>query len=91
MTILKKKSERFRRIVFTGDYKPEIDGLRFIAVFLVVVLLHFGNFMRECQVLQEYDNRNIAHLFAMEGWYGVPIFFMISGFVLSLHFTKRKM
>jgi peptidoglycan/LPS O-acetylase OafA/YrhL len=91
LTTLKKESERFRRIVFTGDYKPEIDGLRFIAVFLVVVLLHFGNFMRECQALQEYDNRNIAHLFVMEGLYGVPIFFMISGFVLSLPFAKTKM
>ena len=32
--------ESFRRITSAGNYIPEIDGLRFVAIFWVVVWMH---------------------------------------------------
>ena len=31
---------RFKRLTTSGNYYPEIDGLRFIAIFMVVALFH---------------------------------------------------
>jgi peptidoglycan/LPS O-acetylase OafA/YrhL len=75
-----------RRITSDGSYIPEIEGLRFVAI-LAVVLLHVH-----------------THVFrysgiAMAGWIdvlfgqggrGVPLFFVLSGFLLSLPFAGAR-
>jgi len=83
--------ERFRRVTYSGRYMPEIDGLRFIAVFLVVFLMHFGNLMRDNQIGVEYNAANFFHRTIMEGGYGVALFFVISGFILALPFAHEKL
>src|SRR5205814_1945469 len=69
----------FRRITTSGNYIPEIDGLRFIAIASVV--LHHVAF--EMAILN-----NRPEGFARLGVYGVELFFAISGFVLAAPFAS---
>jgi len=81
-----------KRITSNDQYIPEIEGLRFIAIFLVVfchineLLFNAGNFdyhdgVEKYQVLNDW----MKH-----GYFGVDIFFAISGFILALPFAKRN-
>lgn len=79
----------FKRITSTGTFIPEIDGLRFIAI-AGVVLFHLNGFLTA-----KYDNHNIdasdysfLKLFLSHGHLGVPLFFVISGFILGMPFAK---
>lgn len=81
----------FRRITYSTDYLPELDGLRFLAIFSVVALMHTTNFLDE----KFYGNRLIPdgylkQLF-LEGGNGVGLFFAISGFILSLPFARWRL
>lgn len=86
---LPKKSwlEKFRRVTASTNYLPEVDGLRFLAIFMVVIWMHTTHFIDEKffsgQLIESAYWRN----FIMEGGNGVAIFFMISGFILSLPFA----
>src|SRR5437764_13088977 len=70
----------FRRITTTGNYIPEIDGLRFIAI-LAVVLHHVALYVTTL------DNRPEG-IFEL-GTRGVELFFAISGFVLAAPFAAQ--
>jgi peptidoglycan/LPS O-acetylase OafA/YrhL len=80
-----------RRITASGTYLPEIDGLRFVAIFVVMVF----HIARLAQMHMGYfpwpQNRVGAFAFSMvmNGAYGVPLFFAISGFILGLPFAKQ--
>lgn len=75
---------RLSRKTSTGRFIPEIDGLRFIAIAMVVVS-HFRTI---------YD-KNVTtiirggwlEIVAHQGKYGVHLFFVISGFILGLPFA----
>lgn len=77
-----------QRTTTTGLYLPHLDGLRFLALFLVVVQMHVTHFIDE----KFFDNRLFTNPywrgFIMEGNHGVFLFFSISGFVLGLPFAK---
>ena len=87
---LSKKNwlEKFRRVTSSTQYLPEVDGLRFLAIFMVAIWMHTTHFIDE----KFFSNGLITDAywsnFIMEGGYGVSIFFMISGFILSLPFAK---
>ncbi len=83
--------ERFRRITSAGNYIPEIDGLRFVSIFWVVVLLHGMNLVN--QRLYEGGLISDSYWVAMfrEGGYGVSLFMIISGFILTLPFIKARL
>ena len=66
-----------RRITSSGKYIPEIDGLRFIAI-TSVVLYHFLGFAAPGS-------------FAVHGYRGVNLFYLISGFILGLPFAARHL
>ena len=70
---------------------PEIDGLRFIAICWVVVLMHLSNIIDT----NLYNNQLISNSFiakmVLEGGNGVSFFFMISGFILALPFLREKL
>ncbi|HRD54226.1 MAG TPA: acyltransferase [Flavobacteriales bacterium] len=77
--------DRFRRITSSGNYMPEIDGLRFIAI-TSVLLLHAHVWL--LHGLGIGDPSSVAGLSTLDpvlklGGYGVDIFFVISGFILS--------
>src|SRR5215207_5804272 len=82
---------RFKRITYSTSYLPEVDGLRFIAIFSVVVIMHITNYIHQkffaSTLLQEGYWKN----FALEGGNGVPLFFIISGFILSLPFARWRL
>jgi peptidoglycan/LPS O-acetylase OafA/YrhL len=67
---------------------PEIDGLRFIAVFWVVFWMHTSYFVN----VKVYDYKLFSPYTVgvlMEGNHGVSLFFMISGFILALPFARQ--
>ncbi|HYH16354.1 MAG TPA: acyltransferase family protein, partial [Flavisolibacter sp.] len=80
--------DKFRRITASTDYLPEIDGLRFLAVFWVAIIMHTTHFLNE----KLYNNQLIKQgpwkWVILEGTHGMYLFFMISGFILSLPFAK---
>ncbi|MCB9168948.1 MAG: acyltransferase [Flavobacteriales bacterium] len=89
---------RFRRVTSSGSYIPEIDGLRFIAIGAVLLLHAHDWSMIDLGIT---DNGQVAGLRFTDRWlrlggYGVDIFFVISGFILSLpllqgaRFSYRK-
>lgn len=69
----------------SGQFIPEIDGLRFIAI-LSVVLLHLTlTIVEKTGRTAEYDS--LVSLLK-HGHYGVQFFFVISGAVIALPFAK---
>src|SRR5437016_6274312 len=64
-----------RRLTTRGTFIPQVDGLRFIAI-TFAVLIHVEQFSRS------------GNMFLL-GWRGVQLFFVISGFILSLPFAAH--
>ena len=82
--------ERFSRQTSTGRFIPQLDGLRFVAI-AMVVLFHLNGFVASYapiafSVTPKYDtlSRLLVH-----GHYGVQFFFIISGFILALPFASH--
>ncbi|NTW21958.1 FkbM family methyltransferase [Candidatus Falkowbacteria bacterium] len=80
--------KRIRRKTNSGFFMPEIDGLRFLAI-LMVVCIHVYGF-----VLVKYPYPGelgypIFRGFFENGFKGVELFFVISGFILALPFAKH--
>ena len=78
----------FKRITSSGNFIKEIDGLRFIAI-LSVVLFHISIYL----VAKEKEIYSDAHFFLLKkilasGTLGVPLFFVISGFILAMPFAR---
>ncbi len=80
---------KFRRVTASTRYLPEIDGLRFMAIFMVAIWMHTTHFIDEKFFSDSLITNPYWRNFVMEGGYGVSIFFMISGFILSLPFAKN--
>jgi peptidoglycan/LPS O-acetylase OafA/YrhL len=79
--------EKFRRITSSGEYFAEIDGLRFIAIFSVV-LFHITSTVKSYTVDSLQDNVILGGIYK-NGWQGVELFFVISGFIIGLPFAKH--
>jgi len=84
------------RITSGGSFIPEIDGLRFIAIFPVVLHHLLGIYLLVSKrvavgdgVWAAVSGQNwMVHLIS-HGNYGVQIFFVISGFILALPFARQ--
>lgn len=87
MAFISTFMERFRRVTSNGNYMPEIDGLRFIAIVLVAFFLHLGTYINSYVVHRSATS--FLYGICWEGGYGVAIFFIISGFILSLPFARQ--
>lgn len=80
---------KFDRIISSGKFIPEIDGLRFIAIFSVF-MFHLSGFIvakDQTQYKTTYDFDWLTALLS-RGHLGVPIFFIISGFILAKPFAN---
>jgi len=84
--------DRLRRHTSDGRYRPEIDGLRFFAIALVV----FGHLAERClrsvgfDGLLHADEQSFLVAIGHMAWRGVLLFFTISGFIISTQFLKRE-
>ena len=70
---------------------PEIDGLRFIAIAWVAVLMHLTNIINTNLYNEQLLTSTFLSKIVLEGGHGVSFFFMISGFILALPFVKEKL
>lgn len=79
----------FQRIVSSGNFIPEIDGLRFIAI-TSVVLYHISGFIDAKDSNYYHDSLDFGLISRLVsyGYLGVPLFFVISGFILGRPFAS---
>lgn len=83
---------RLRRITSDGSWIAELDGLRFVAIASVVLYHIYAQLLDKSghRVVQQgrYALLGIA---VGNGDRGVPLFFVISGFVLGLGFARQHL
>ena len=87
MTILQFIQNRLQRRPTEGGYIAQIDGLRFIAIF-AVVLQHLSE--RMLRLSTHPIEKDDFTFFISRGTIGVFLFFAISGFVLALPFANSR-
>jgi peptidoglycan/LPS O-acetylase OafA/YrhL len=80
--------EKFRRVTASTAYLPEIDGLRFLAVFWVAIIMHTTHYLNDKFYNGQLIKPGPWRWVILEGTHGMYLFFMISGFILSLPFAK---
>lgn len=80
----------YRRITSSGNYLPEIDGLRFLAISSVFVFHLAGDILRH-SAPRYHETLQANHLFWLTQRmnFGVQLFFVVSGFVLALPFASQ--
>ena len=79
---------KLRRLSTGKEFVPEVDGLRFLAI-SPVVAIHLGQVMRSAMQFGS-TTRGIEGLARFLD-FGVPLFFAISGFILSRPFVLERM
>ena len=80
--------EKFRRVTASTNYQPEIDGLRFVALFMVVAFMHIPRYINQIFHDNTWVKSFYWRTFLTNGGNGVLLFFVISGFILSLPFAQ---
>jgi Acyltransferase family len=84
---------RLTRRTSSGRYIAEIDGLRFVAI-AMVVLFHSQLRVFEAsggEIGEAPPAHNMFDLSIGQGRFGVHLFFIISGFVLALPFAAERL
>ena len=91
-------TDRLARRTTTGRYIPEADGLRFVAIMLVLLFhasLSIFAAVRGAPNVQPFGGADLQvkgwHLWDYvlnQGRYGVHLFFILSGFILGLPFVS---
>ena len=79
----------FQRITSSGRFIPEIDGLRFVAI-LFVFLFHLAGTVATNSPSEQISSIRSGTLNQIANTLdiGVPLFFVISGFILGLPFAE---
>lgn len=81
---------RFRRITSSQLYFPEIDGIRFVAISLVILFHTHGYFAGKTTTFTDSQLHGGALNNLLEnGDRGVELFFVLSGFILCLPFARQ--
>jgi peptidoglycan/LPS O-acetylase OafA/YrhL len=87
-TFAKRWTSRLARVTTSGNFIPEIDGLRFLAI-ASVLLFHASYALQRAFVWEPGTASGaVSNLFA-RGALGVELFFVISGFILAVPFAKH--
>lgn len=80
------QSSQPKDCLVVGRYYPEIDGLRALAVLMVIYFhsaLMVGPERATADAATVWDAGRIYYEFVMVGWCGVDLFFVISGFLIT--------
>lgn len=82
---------KFRRITSNHLYFPEIDGIRFLAIMLVIIYHAYGYFLGKSGMhfTDAPTDHPLIDTFLLSGDRGVQLFFVLSGFVLCLPFAQQ--
>src|ERR1051325_6478659 len=90
--------QRFSRVTSSGEFIPEIDGPRFIAITAVIFHHLIAHYLTATQRMgpvclpadwyQVYSRSRLVSL-VFPGYFGVHLFFVISGFILALPFARH--
>src|SRR2546423_12695939 len=93
------RSVNLRRKTTTGRYIPEMDGMRFIAIMLVLVYhatLPMQALARGAPIQHPFGAviADVSHWHLWDhvlnqGQFGVHLFFILSGFILALPFVSK--
>ena len=92
-------TKRLSRRTSTGRYIPEVDGMRFVAIILVLVFhasfLVLGVAKGRCPLNKPFGGTQCPMIHVWDsvigqGRYGVHLFFILSGFILGLPFATGK-
>ncbi|MBL0740374.1 acyltransferase family protein [Chryseolinea lacunae] len=90
--ILNRLPDRLKRITTGTELIREIDGLRFIAIFTVLIQHLHERFVRNTVIqFATPVEDNVLAFVATRGFVGVYVFFIISGFILCLPFAAKRM
>jgi peptidoglycan/LPS O-acetylase OafA/YrhL len=77
----------------SGRFIPEMDGLRFVAI-AMVVLYHLNGYLMAKTTFYEHGAATQPDWLcrtALVGLHGVELFFVISGFILALPFAAHRL
>jgi peptidoglycan/LPS O-acetylase OafA/YrhL len=86
----KKFLKRFSRVTSSGKFVSEIDGLRFIAIGSVVLFHLAINLSIKAPATYAMPSEgNWLAAVARNGFHGVELFFIISGFILAYPFASH--
>jgi peptidoglycan/LPS O-acetylase OafA/YrhL len=85
---VKEWTGRFSRITSGGNFIPEIDGLRFLAISSVLLFHASYALLRAYHWELGTGAQVVSNLFA-RGALGVELFFVISGFILAVPFARH--
>jgi peptidoglycan/LPS O-acetylase OafA/YrhL len=82
----------FRRITSSGRYVPEVDGLRFVAITSVFIYHLAGDALRRAPAgtAESYAGGWLFELTQRLN-FGVPLFFVLSGFILGVPFASAHL
>jgi peptidoglycan/LPS O-acetylase OafA/YrhL len=82
--------DRFSRRTSSGRFIPEVDGLRFVAIGLVVVF-HLDDYVGRTITGGDPGTGGVdfAGRYLPNGNRGVQLFFVLSGFILALPFARH--
>jgi len=90
--MLRKIPSLFRRVTASGNYLPEVDGLRFICILWVLLLHAYGFFLKKSGPYTGGPaDYKLWNYIIMRGAFGVNMFFCISGFVLAMPFARWRL
>jgi peptidoglycan/LPS O-acetylase OafA/YrhL len=79
--------DRLSRVTSSGKFIPQIDGLRFIAITLVLMFHLRGYVLEKLPVHFASEQSRLARLLE-HGSAGVELFFIVSGFILAVPFAS---